>query len=100
MAARSNDALVALRVDGSTAWTSPTSREALAGGRSRVIALCAEGGLCAVDRVTGQRIWCRADFTPTRAIIIGAGLLVVNYVSPDHAVPGATEKSQHHSASS
>ena len=73
-----NGALVALRVDGSTAWTSPTTREPLSVGRSRVIALCAEGGLCAIDRATGQRVWRRADLTPTRAIIIGAGLLVVN----------------------
>jgi hypothetical protein len=28
--------------------------------------------------VTGQRVWRRADLTPNQAIIIGAGLLVVN----------------------
>lgn len=76
--------------DGTTVWSSTAATDILAVGPSRIIAQRAGGGICALDRATGALLWSRPDVTARTAILVGAGLLVLDADNWDDFFDAAT----------
>lgn len=79
--------LLSMRQSGKTVWRSTTETgQVLAAGPSRIYVTCDTNSLCALDRLTGKRLWKAANVSATNVALVAD----VVYPSPGEPLNAAT----------